>query len=160
MAAVILEVLAGVRTPTSAAQALGVGPPRYYLVEQRAIQGLVAACEPRTKGRTRSADRQVTQLERELAACRRELARQQALARAAQRALGLTAPAVAASPAKRTAGDKRKRTRKPSVRALRAARALRASAVEGDSSGPGAETAVKPADMDSSRSVPSGMPGG
>ena len=39
-AAVILEVLAGVRTPTAAAAALAIRLPRYYLLEQRAVQGL------------------------------------------------------------------------------------------------------------------------
>ena len=38
-AAAILEVLAGVRTPTDAAAALGVSVPRYYLWEQRAVGG-------------------------------------------------------------------------------------------------------------------------
>ena len=36
-AAAILEVLAGVRTPTDAAAALGISVPRYYLWEQRAL---------------------------------------------------------------------------------------------------------------------------
>ena len=40
----ILEVLAGVRTPTDAAAAMGISVPRYYLWEQRALEGLVAAC--------------------------------------------------------------------------------------------------------------------
>lgn len=38
-AAAVLEVLAGARTPTQAAEALGVSLPRYYLLEQRAIGG-------------------------------------------------------------------------------------------------------------------------
>src|SRR5271154_511805 len=52
LAAVILEVLAGVCPRASGAQALGIRLPRYYFLEQRAIRGLVAACEPRPKGRT------------------------------------------------------------------------------------------------------------
>ena len=39
LAAVILEVLAGVRTPTGAATAPGIRLPRYYLWEERAIRG-------------------------------------------------------------------------------------------------------------------------
>ena len=35
----ILEVLAGVRTPTDAAAAMGISVPRYYLWEQRASGG-------------------------------------------------------------------------------------------------------------------------
>lgn len=145
-AAAILEVLAGVQTPTSAAQALGIGAQRYYLLEQHALEGLVAACEPRPKGRTVSSDRRIAQLERELATCRRELGRQQALARAAQRVLGLKVPVVPAgtagkmSPGKTGAaktgtaqtgaaqtGGKKSRRRKPVVRALRAARVLQDS---------------------------------
>jgi hypothetical protein len=137
-AAVILEVLAGVQTPTSAAQALGIRLPRYYFLEQRALGGLVAACEPRPKGRTVSSDRQIARLERELAVCRRELGRQQALARAAQRVLGLKVAPVptvttgkAGAPGKGHAasgvtGGKKSRKRKPVVRALRAARVLKA----------------------------------
>ena len=49
-AALVLEVLAGVRTPAGAATALGIRLPRYYLLEQRAIQGLISACEPRRSG--------------------------------------------------------------------------------------------------------------
>src|SRR5215468_2392546 len=54
LAAAILEVLAGARTTTDAATALGVSLPRYYQVESRALVGLLAACEPRPKGRVRS----------------------------------------------------------------------------------------------------------
>jgi hypothetical protein len=169
-AAVILEVLAGVRTPASAAEALQIGPPRYYLLEQRAIQGLVAACEPRPQGRTPTVARQITRLERELVVCRRELARQQALARAAQRALGLSAPSPASSKAAppATGGKKSRRRRKPAVRALRAARVLR-----GDSSGTETVRAVQPpaeerpsgggnrtGEMPSLSPVMSGTPGG
>jgi hypothetical protein len=46
LAAVILEVLAGLRGPTEAAQAAGVSVPRYYAVEARALQGLLKSCEP------------------------------------------------------------------------------------------------------------------
>jgi hypothetical protein len=47
LAAGILEVLAGVRSPLQAAQALGLSLPRYYQVESRALRGLLEACEPR-----------------------------------------------------------------------------------------------------------------
>ena len=48
IAASVLEVLAGDSSPTAAAAALEVSLPRYYLLEQRAIEALVTACEPRT----------------------------------------------------------------------------------------------------------------
>jgi hypothetical protein len=142
-AAVILEVLAGVRTPANAASALGIRPPRYYLWEQRAIQGLIGACQPRPRGRTVSTDRRLAQLERELAFSRRELARHQALARTTQRALGL-APATAPAPAPRSkaqgvSSGTKPRRRKPSVRALRAARFLQGA----DSSGEDAQVKVQ-----------------
>jgi hypothetical protein len=126
--ALILEVLAGVRTPTGAATALGIRLPRYYLLEQRAIQGLILACEPRRVGRAVSTDRRLARLERELAVSQRELARHQALARTTQRALGL-APAIspastATSKGQETSSGAKRRRRKPSVRALRAARLL------------------------------------
>jgi hypothetical protein len=149
-AAVILEVLAGVRTPAGAATALGIHLPRYYLWEQRALEGLVAACEPRPRGRAVSVDRRLASLERELAVARRDLTRHQALARTAQRALGLSAPADSLSPAaargkakgksqETPAAARSKRRRRPTARALRAARLLR----DADSSGTNSTLAVQ-----------------
>ena len=78
LATAILEVLAGVRSPADAAKTLGISLPRYYLLEQRALAGLLAACEPRAKGPPRSVDREIAQLQRELAASQRECARRSA----------------------------------------------------------------------------------
>jgi hypothetical protein len=166
-AAVILEVLAGVRTPTAAAAALAIRLPRYYLLEQRAVQGLVSACEPRPRGRVMSADRRLGRLERELAVTRRELGRQQALARTTQRAVGLVAtfsPAsTVTSKVKGESGGPKRRQRKPSVRALRAARLLQ-TADSGSGTGPAAVQraagspavaaggGIRPATTDASRS--------
>ena len=120
-------MLAGVCTPASGAQALGIRLPRYHFLEQCAIRGLVAACEPRPKGRTVSSDRQIARLERELAVCRRELGRQQALARAAQRVLGLKlGQETVAGNGKGTTAGKKTRRRRPVVCALCAARVLKA----------------------------------
>jgi len=129
-AAVILEVLAGLRTPADAAVVLGIRPQGYYLFEQRAVQGLVAACAPRPRGRTVSAEGRLAQLQRELAVARRDLARHQALARTAQRALGLTA-APQASKVQAPSTAKKRRQRKPAIRGLRAARLLRAGLLPG-----------------------------
>jgi hypothetical protein len=115
-AAVILEVLAGARTPTQAAEALSVSVPRYYQLETRALRGLVASCESRPKGPRRSADRELAALRRQHERLQRELQRQQTLVRLAQRSLGLTPPAPSVKPA---AGKKRRR--RPTVRALSAA---------------------------------------
>jgi hypothetical protein len=122
LATAILEVLAGLRTPADAAKTLEISLPRYYLLEQRALAGLLAACEPRSKGPQRSVERQIVRLERELAWSRRDCARQQALVRAAQRAVGLAPPQAAKAADKN--GGKQTRRRRPTARALRAARAI------------------------------------
>jgi hypothetical protein len=134
-AAVILEVLAGVRRPSEAAQVLGTSLPRYYQLEQRALTGLVSACEPAPRGPRHDAKRQVVRLEKEKQRLQRECDRQQALVRMAQRSLGLLPPngaksSPAKSPEKESsgkelpAGSKRRRKRRPTVRALKAAKNL------------------------------------
>jgi hypothetical protein len=129
-AAAILEVLAGVRTPTDAAGAMGVSVPRYYLWEQRALEGLVAACEPRPVGKVASERHQIAVLLKEVARLKQDHARQQALVRATQRTVGLAPPPQpVCKPGSKAAGKgKHPRKRRPVVRALRAAAALRATA--------------------------------
>ena len=117
LAAAILEVLAGARTPAEAATALGLSLPRYYQVENLAVRGLVAACEPRPRGPHVRPDKELQALRQENARLRREVGRQQALVRAGQRAVGLAAPPAA--PVK--PGGKKPRRR-------RLARALRVAA--------------------------------
>jgi hypothetical protein len=107
LAAAILEVLAGARTPGEAAAALGVCVPRYYQLETRALEGLVAACQPMPKGRQPDPGKQAQDLTKEMERLRREVGRQQALVRAAQRTMGL-AP-VPATPAKPGAKKPRRR---------------------------------------------------
>ncbi len=120
-AAAILEVLAGARTPTQAAQALGIALSRYYLLEDRALAALVSACELQPRGPRHDGARRVASLERECERWQRECARQQALVRAAQRSIGLSAP-----PPPSALKDKgKKRRRRPTVRALAAANRLR-----------------------------------
>lgn len=122
IAAAILEVLGGARNPAEAATSLGVSQARYYSLESRALSGLVHACEPRPKGRRRSPESQAATLERDVARLTRENARLQALVRVARRAVGL-----AEAPVKKPqAGDRRRRRRKASARALRAVAVLRA----------------------------------
>jgi hypothetical protein len=138
LAAVILEVLAGSRTPGDAARAVGTSIPRYYQLEQRAIAGLLSGCERRPKGSRPSEARQVARLERELARLQKECGRQQALARLAQRAVGLPAPQAAPVKPAASGGNsngKKSRKRRPVVRALRAAQAL----MEGGPEGPAAD---------------------
>jgi hypothetical protein len=139
----ILEVLAGVRTPTETAKALGFSVPRYYLWEQRALAGLVRACEPRPVGKVASERHRIAVLEKEVARLRQEVVRQQALVRAAQRTIALAASApVAKSNAKAGAkidvkavektgeGGKLKRKRRPVARALKAAATFREPIVD------------------------------
>lgn len=123
-AAVVLEVLAGARTPLEAAQALGISPPRYYLVEQRAVLGLVEALRPRPRGPGRRPEKEVEKLRREMGRLERECARSQALLRTAQRAMGLSPPERGKPPE----AGKRKPRRSRLARALHAAEALRSGA--------------------------------
>lgn len=146
LAAAILEVLAGSRTPVDAARALGLSIPRYYQLEQRALAGLVSACERRPKGRKQTEARQVHRLEREVARLQKECGRQQALARLAQRAVGLPAPQAPAKPP--PSSSKKSRKRRPAVRALRAARVL-----TGNLSSPAEGAGIQPLTGEASSAV-------
>lgn len=127
LAAVILDVLAGSRTPQQAADTQGVSLPRYYQLEARALSGLISACEARPRGRQVEATAELARVNKEVERLKRELARSQALVRLTQRTVGVAAPV----PEK---AGVRKRKRKPAVRALRRAESLRveASADPGD----------------------------
>ena len=92
LAAAILEVLAGARTPTEAAATLELSVPRYYQLEALALRGLLEACEPRPRGRVRTVKTEMETLRKENQRLQRDLSRHQALARAAQRAVGLAPP--------------------------------------------------------------------
>ena len=118
LAAVILDVLGGSRTPPQAAQALSLSLPRYYQLETRALSGLVAACESRPRGRQVAATTELARVNKEVERLKRELSRTQTLVRLTQRTVGVTAP-IPEKPGSR----KRKRT--PAVRALRRAEELR-----------------------------------
>src|SRR6266704_3639392 len=64
-AAMILEVLAGMRTPSEASTALGVTTMRYYVLERRALEGMVQALVPRPKGKRRRPEDALAQAGRE-----------------------------------------------------------------------------------------------
>ncbi len=133
LAAAILEVLAGQRTPAEAATALGLSVTRYYQVESRALRGLLAACEPAVKGRARSPLKEVTALRQDKERLQREVLRQQALVRAAQRSVGLPPPPP--RPTAKSAGKK--------IRKRRVARALTVAArLQQQTPDPVAATAV------------------
>jgi hypothetical protein len=125
-AAVILDVLAGVCTPTGAAQMLGTSITRYYVLEARLLAALVTACEDRPRGRARGPEQEIAALKREVERLKQECARKQSLVRAVQRTMGLTLP----EPHVASAKGGRRRRRRPVVRALRAAAALRTPPVD------------------------------
>jgi hypothetical protein len=132
LAAVVLEVLTGSRTPPQAAAALGISLPRYYQLEERGCRGLLEACEPRPRGRQPTSEARLHMLTKENERLQRALARQQALVRLTQRTVGVPPPA----PAKAT--GKRRRT-KPRVRALRRAERLRQDADVGTEAVPASD---------------------
>jgi len=129
LAAVVLDVLAGLRTPVAAAEALGVSLPRYYQLEARALAGLLAACEARPRGRQPDAAAAgLADAHKQIERLKRELARTQSLVRLTQRAVGV-APPPPARPGKRK--------RRPVVRAMRRAEQLHREAAAPESPGEG-----------------------
>jgi hypothetical protein len=126
VAACVLEVLAGVRTPAEAAGELSVSLPRYYQLEQRALQGLVQGCEPPPRGRVTSPASEVARLQRDNERLTRECQRQQALVRLARQAAGLAQPTSKASKGSEAGGKKRRPRRR--ARGHEAARRLRQQA--------------------------------
>lgn len=129
MAALILDVLGGNRTPGDAAQAMGLSVARFYVIEQRAILGLVAACETQApRGPSPDLQAQIKRLELENRRLNQALLRQQAIVRSTQRGLGLTSPRAPPAVAPQGTGKtgagttgKGRRKRRPMVRALRQA---------------------------------------
>jgi hypothetical protein len=120
-AAVVLEVLAGVRTPQQAAEVLRLSVPGFYQLENRVMVQIQLACEARPRGRQANGESKAAALAREVERLQQELGRYQALVRLAQRSVGVPPAAPAAK-----AGAKRKR--KPVVLAMRRAERLRAEA--------------------------------
>jgi len=119
IAAVILEVLAGLRATPDACNALEISVNRYYVLETRALQGLIRALEPLPRGRRKTTQDRVGELEREAELLRRELTRSQALMRSMHRSIGVPSPTT-----KRN-GKQPKRKRRPEARAMRTIKALR-----------------------------------
>lgn len=131
-AAVLFEVLAGVRTPPQAAEALGLSLPGFYQMEERATLQVQLGCEVRPRGRQANGEAKAAALGKEVERLKQEVARYQALLRLTQRTVGVPPAAQA-----RAAANKRKR--KPVVRAMRRAERLRAEADEPAGAGPATE---------------------
>jgi hypothetical protein len=97
--------------------------PRYYILETRALQGLISALEPRAKGRQRRPEAEISALKKERDQLQREVHRSQALVRASQRALGI--PPTSKQDDKGKLPGTGRRKRRAQVRAIRTVRALR-----------------------------------
>lgn len=130
--AVLLEVLAGLRTPQQGAEVLGMSLPGFYQLEDRATLQLQLGCEPKPRGRQATGESKAAALVKEVERLKRDVGRYQALLRLTQRTVGVppAAPAKAAG---------RKRNRKPVVRAMRRAERLRAEAEEPAGAEPASE---------------------
>lgn len=125
LAAVLLEVLSGERGPQEGCQALGISLSRYYVLETRALQGMIEALEPKKKGRQKRPEDAIEALERDRKRLRQELSRTQALLRASQRSIGLPSskPKARGKLAKAGTGQGKRRRRRI-VRARKAIEAL------------------------------------
>ena len=154
LAGTILEVMAGMKSITVAALALGVTTARYQQLELRAVSGLIVACEPRGPGPIPGAGLpcDIERLASERDRLKAELGRYQALVRIAQGAFGTasgqptmarqsaaaevpTLPGVRARQALRSRAaattpvpaSKPRKKRQPTVRALRLAKRVRSA---------------------------------
>jgi len=123
-AALLLEAWSGVRTTQAASEAMGVALPRFYQLEARALQMIVAAMEPRPRGRQLTAESEVSKLKAERGRLMRDVERYQSLYRTAQRSLGV---AVARPPDKAdnpAPGGKRRRGPRKKARGQAVAKVL------------------------------------
>lgn len=96
MAAVLLQVLSGLKSTQEASDELGIALPRYYVLETRALQAMIDGLEPRPRGRKKTGEQELQQLRTELARLQRELLRNQAVHRNTLRALDGLEPKGAA----------------------------------------------------------------
>ncbi|MDX1648691.1 MAG: helix-turn-helix domain-containing protein [Myxococcota bacterium] len=85
----ILEALSGTVGTGEAAERLGISLSRYYQLETRALQGMLASLEPRPRGRRKTAQGEISALQAEKKELEKELRRHRSLLRAAQRSVGL-----------------------------------------------------------------------
>jgi hypothetical protein len=106
-AALILEVLAGLRSTVQAGEAMGVSLNRYYQLEARGLSGLIQALEPRPRGKQRGPEDEIRELRTENDRLTREVTRLTSLVRVARKSLGIT---VTAREKKKAAARKRRPT--------------------------------------------------
>jgi hypothetical protein len=92
-ASAILEVVSGERGSYEAAEALGISPMRYYALEGRALQGMVTALEPRSRGpRGPRPEDVLRKTEAERDRLRREVGRLESLLRVIRKGYRLEEP--------------------------------------------------------------------
>lgn len=87
--AAILAALSGEIGVSEASERLGISLSRYYQLESRALQGMLAALEPRPRGTAKTPEREIRALKGEKKQLEQDLRRHQSLLRAAHRTLGL-----------------------------------------------------------------------
>jgi hypothetical protein len=110
LAALLLEAWSGVRNPQSAGEAMGVTVTRFYQLEARALQMLVSAMEPRSRGRQPTAEGELAKVRVEKQRLQRDVERYQSLYRTAQRSLGVVVAKVV-EPTKNAKQDGKRRRR-------------------------------------------------
>ncbi len=137
-AAAVLEVLAGLRTPAQAARELALSLPTYYKLESRALSGLIQGCDKPLWVRRSSTDQQLARLQKHCRRLEQDLHRYQALARVAQKAAGLSPAQHSQKPDSRG-----RRQRRPSVRAVKAVRALQRVAADEPGAASGGDPPVQ-----------------
>lgn len=144
----VLEVLAGIRGPSDAAEALSTSLPNYYKLETRALEGLVKALEPRERGRKGLSDEdRIRTIEKERDALRREVERMRSLVRLAQRTVGM--------PQSPNAGESKDKKGKKVRRTNRVKRVLTRLGGEKQSGIPGAAAAPPGAGAKAAEDPPS-----
>jgi len=132
VAVVLLEVLSGAKGPQEGSEHLGISLNRYYQLETRGLQGLIASLEPRPRGKVKTPERKLELAEAESGRLKRELSRHQALLRAAQRSLGLKIAGrrKLGEGTDPTTGKQKRRRRVTTARATKVIAAIRPSSVD------------------------------
>ena len=123
-AALLMEVWSGVRTTQAASEAMGIAVTRFYQLEARALQMMVAAMEPRQRGRPRTAESELSKLKLEKQRLLRDVERFQSLYRTAQRALGVAVAKPVDKAENPAPGGRRKRGPRKKARGQAVAAAL------------------------------------
>jgi len=106
----LLRSLSGACGPLDAARGMGVALARYYQLEARVLQAMVAALEPRPRGRQVHSEARERKSQQERQRLERDLHRYQALYRTLQKTMGV--PPELPARAEEKAGGKKRRLRR------------------------------------------------